>query len=157
MKRQSKFYTDGQDRVRYIGGKKSVQDSTDKLLRAPQRKKQGQFITKDGKIIFVGGPGSGGGSGSSIEDAIASRFEEVIQEQENAIRNQEKPDWYSDEEWQDKIDKRVRNVVVGVDSAQNIPGIELIIPGQQAKWRNYFVERQRVDQLDNIYVSRIRK
>lgn len=157
MKSKSRFYTDTQGRTRYIG-KKAVTESDNRLLRAPERGEKGQFITKDGKVIFVGGPSGGGGSsggGSSFEDNIVAKFEEALQGAENSVRNQPKPDWYSDEEWQQKINKRLQNVTVGVGSANNLPGIELIIPGQEAKWRDYYVERARVDQLDNIYVTRL--
>ena len=68
MKKQSKFFTDSEGRVRYIGNDRKAKDEggaqTAKTETALRRGEKGNFITKDGKVIFVGGPGSGGGAGS---------------------------------------------------------------------------------------------
>lgn len=67
MKKQSMFYTDNQGRTRYIGnsGQKQVTAQVKAMETAPMRKKAGSFITnEDGRVIFIGGPGSGGGSTS---------------------------------------------------------------------------------------------
>lgn len=59
---KSRFYTDKQGRVRFVG-KKTISKSTSQLLHAPVRGNKGNFITTDdGRTVFLGGPSVGGGS-----------------------------------------------------------------------------------------------
>lgn len=82
MKKHSRFYTDKQGRVRYIADKtKSSSDAV--MTHAPERKKAGQFITTEGQVVFVGGPGAGGGSGGSSINIIGG-----TEEQNAAVKTQ---------------------------------------------------------------------
>lgn len=84
MNKRSRFYTDTQGRVRYISKHKADKQSS-VLIHAPVRKKAGSFITTEGRVIFVGGPGSGGGTASSNtydvnpEDIIRAVYEDSPQ------------------------------------------------------------------------------
>lgn len=71
-RKRSKFYTDAQGRVRYMGNdqKKKAPIDDSGVVSAPRRSdEKGSFITNDeGRVIFVGGPGSGGGGvGASVD------------------------------------------------------------------------------------------
>jgi len=65
MKRRSMFYTDRQGRVRYTGSHGVKKSTSDIPIVAPRREKELQFITnQEGNVIPIGGPSSGGGSGT---------------------------------------------------------------------------------------------
>jgi len=71
---KSRFYTDEQGRIRYIGSSDIKRVTSDVPLTAPRRDK-GNFITTDeGRVVFTGGPGSGGGTagGSAGQTPTAS-------------------------------------------------------------------------------------
>ena len=65
MVKKSSFYTDDQGRVRYIGSRAKTQSASNMPLIAPRREK-GNFITTEGRVVFIGGPGAGGGSSSGV-------------------------------------------------------------------------------------------
>lgn len=85
-------------------------------------------------------------------------FEKRITAQERLI--QETAYQFEDESQEDfdtKVARRTRLVVVGLGHARTVPYINAICPGQDATWQGYRINRRRVDQLDNVYVSRSRK
>ena len=99
---RSKFFTDSEGRVRYVGNDRKAQDKGSaqvvKTETAPQRGKKGQFITKDGKVIFIGGPGSG--SGSSGGGAVSSKPTNVRQQHfDSIISIARNPSAYLDRDW----------------------------------------------------------
>ena len=63
----------------------------------------------------------------------------------------------SQEEFDAKVARRIKNVCLCVGHARNIPGINEICPyrcGMQVEWEGFMVSRNAVDQLDNVYVRR---
>jgi len=83
-------------------------------------------------------------------------FEKAISRQEKLTRsNAFKFDDETQEEFDAKVARRIKMVCTGVGNAREIPGINAICPGLDADWNGYRINRRRVDQLDNIYVSRI--
>lgn len=68
-KKRSMFYTDSQGRVRYMDNDRGQAGDSGtgvcSVEAAPQQGEKGRFITKDNRVIFIGGPGSGRGTGSS--------------------------------------------------------------------------------------------
>lgn len=84
-------------------------------------------------------------------------FEQAISHQENLIREQAyKFDDETQDEFDAKVARRIKLVCVGIGHARQYPGINAICPGLDAIWKRYRIDRRRVDQLDNIYVSRSR-
>lgn len=67
---QKPFFRDKQGRIRYTGG----------LVAKPEQfgYKQGRFITKDGRVIFIGGPGSGSGNSSASDEGFTQAQQQVI-------------------------------------------------------------------------------
>ena len=80
MKRKTKFYTDSQGRVRYMGSSKQKRSTVHietAPMTAPRRKKSGSFITnEEGRVIFIGGPNAGGGGVSNYSSEPPSMSEE---------------------------------------------------------------------------------
>ena len=84
-------------------------------------------------------------------------FEEAISRQEEATTKLTMDcrfDDETDEQFEAKLQRRINYVCVGIGHARTIPGINGICPGQDANWNGYRINRRRVDQLDNVYVSR---
>lgn len=82
-------------------------------------------------------------------------FEKAIARQEVLVQDRaHKMEWETDDEFNAKVAQRIKMVCVGLGHARDIPGINGICLGLDADWEGYHIERRRVDQLDNVYVSR---
>jgi len=82
-------------------------------------------------------------------------FEEAITRQERLVRDVAfKFDDETEAEFEAKVTRRISIVCIGIGHARNVPGINAICPGQDAIWEGFRINRRRVDQLDNVYVSR---
>ena len=85
-------------------------------------------------------------------------FEQAISRQEQLTREiAVKFDDETQEEFDAKVERRINMVCVGLGHARNIPEINGICPGMEATWEGFRISRRRVDQLDNVYVSRARR
>jgi len=84
-------------------------------------------------------------------------FEEAIARRELQILvNAHK---FEDEEFEEfyaKIANRIMRVVVTF-RARDLAAIDSVCVGLDAEWQGFYIQRRRVDQLDNIYVSRLRE
>lgn len=87
---------------------------------------------------------------------IKQIFEEAIARQERIILQET---FRFPDETQEEVDaknaRRIKMVCVGMGHASQFSDINLICPGQDVNWEGFRINRRRVDQLDNIYVSRI--
>lgn len=102
----------------------------------------------DGSEIQITGP-------EESLQRLAAHFDNAIKRQEELIiKDAFRFDDETEEEFNAKIQRRISKVCMGVGSAQDFPGITAICPGQNAVWNSFRINRRRVDQLDNIYISR---
>jgi hypothetical protein len=86
---------------------------------------------------------------------IKEVFEQAIARQEHLVfETAFQFDDETDEEFQAKVEGRLKRVCIGLGHARQFPGINGICPGQEVVWEGFYIQRRRVDQLDNIYVSR---
>ena len=83
------------------------------------------------------------------------KFEQAIARQEQLVHENAYA-WLDEtpEQFNEKYTNRLSRVCVGIGHARDIPGINSICPGQDATWQGFRINRRRVDQLDNVYVSR---
>lgn len=94
----------------------------------------------------------------SNKERIKAMFEQRIAAQECIVRDTAfRFDDESQEDFDAKIERRIKLVVVGLGHARNIPGINDICPyrnGMKVEWEGFYVSRNAVDQLDNVYIGR---
>jgi hypothetical protein len=88
---------------------------------------------------------------------LKEKFEQDIARQEERIRKDAfKFDDETQEEFEDKIARRIKLTVTACYRANELPGINAVSIdfGGSVNWEGFKVIRRRVDQLDNVYVSR---
>lgn len=57
---------------------KTLRELVEARLALPAARKEGRFITKDGRVVFIGGPGAGSGGGGSAGGSSTSGSREQI-------------------------------------------------------------------------------
>ena len=86
---------------------------------------------------------------------LAQIFENAIARQENLkLENAFRFDDETQAEFDAKVARRLKSVCVGLGSTDEYPRVKEICPGQSVVWQGYKIARRRVDELDNIYISR---
>ena len=82
-------------------------------------------------------------------------FEEAISRQEVLVLSTaHRFDDESQDDFYAKMSNRIKHITATLQ-AKDLHGINAICAGLDAKWQGFYIQRRRVDQLDNIYVSRL--
>ena len=91
---------------------------------------------------------------NEIRIELISLFEKRISEREQQILcNAHKWEDESFNMFYVRISKRIASIVVTF-RAKELLGIDLFCPGLDAIFEDFSIQRRKVDELDNIYVSR---
>ena len=86
---------------------------------------------------------------------LEERFDKAISRQEVLVMTTAyKFDDETQQAFYDGVARRLRTRIATFD-AKELPGIDAICAGLDAEYKGYRITRRRVDQLDNIYVSRL--